>query len=236
MMNKLFSLLLFVGIYNSSIIASTELPNEADVVLCEDQAENYGNGKGDDIISQSCIESFKKMAATEAMTESKAMKMKFYGYRNIVLIEKYKNNILVSEIIAGSSTELKTVRALSFDEKNQEVAVLDESGDILFFSSKITGNIAPFRILKHKELVGASELVIDCTRDQVVVNNKSTKRILFFSRLANINAREEKQKLGIMKTIDASLIDLQNLSIDLQKSELHGFDNSKKSTVVFDLK
>ncbi|MBC7540671.1 MAG: hypothetical protein H7281_17760 [Bacteriovorax sp.] len=236
MMKKLITFLFFVGIYNSIIVASTELPNEADVVLCQDQAENYGNGKGDDIINQSCIESFKKMAAPEAKSESKSMKMKFFGYRNTVLIEKYKNNILFTEIIAGNSSELKAIRALTFDEKNQEVVVLDDSGDILFFSSKITGNIAPFRILKHKDLVGACELVVDSTRDQVVVNNKSTKRILFFSRLANFHAREGKQKLVILKSIDTSLIDLKNLSIDLEKSELHGVDSSKNSAIVFNLK
>jgi hypothetical protein len=87
--------------------------------------------------------------------------------------------------------------------------VLEESGDVLFFSSKITGNISPFRILQDKELVGGSELVIDSLRDQVVVNNKTTKRILFFSRLANVHAREGKQKLGIIKTIDTSLRDLK---------------------------
>jgi hypothetical protein len=209
MMNKLLTLVFLIGTYNTTMAEMVERTSEEEIVICQDQAENFGNGKGDDVISKKCMESFKSMATSEAVTTSKIMKMKFYGYRNMVLIEKYKKNSVVTEIIAGSSTELKSIRALAFDEKNQEVAVLEESGDVLFFSSKITGNISPFRILQDKELVGGSELVIDSLRDQVVVNNKTTKRILFFSRLANVHAREGKQKLGIIKTIDTSLRDLK---------------------------
>lgn len=209
MINKLLTLVFLIGTYNTTMAEMVERTSEEEIVICQDQAENFGNGKGDDVISKKCMESFKSMATSEAVTTSKIMKMKFYGYRNMVLIEKYKKNSIVTEIIAGSSTELKSIRALAFDEKNQEVAVLEESGDVLFFSSKITGNISPFRILQDKELVGGSELVIDSLRDQVVVNNKTTKRILFFSRLANVHAREGKQKLGIIKTIDTSLRDLK---------------------------
>jgi hypothetical protein len=209
MMNKLLTLVFLIGTYNTTMAEMVERTSEEEIVICQDQAENFGNGKGDDVISKKCMESFKSMATSEAVTTSKIMKMKFYGYRNMVLIEKYKKNSVVTEIIAGSSTELKSIRALAFDEKNQEVAVLEESGDVLFFSSKITGNISPFRILQDKELVGGSELVIDSLRDQFVLNNKTTMMILFFSRLANVHAREGKQKLGIIKTIDTSLRDLK---------------------------
>lgn len=236
MMNKLLTLAFFIGAYNTTMVAKAEVPNEADIVVCQDQAENYGNGKGDDLISKKCIESFKTMAVASAVIESKTAKMKFYGYRNMILIEKSKDTSVVTEIIAGTSTELKAIHALAFDEKNQEVVALEESGDVLFFSSKITGNIAPYRILKHKELAGASEIVVDSVRDQVVVNNKSNKKILFFSRLANINARAEKQKLDIIRVIDASMMDLKDLSIDFQKSKLNAFDTTSNTSVSFDLK
>lgn len=231
MTKKLIAMSLFI-----TMVAKAELQNEADIIFCQDQAENFGNGKGEDFISKNCIESFKKMATTAAIKESSALKMKFYGYRNMILIEKDSGTTVGTNIIAGIHTELKAIRALSFDEKNQEIVVLEESGDVLFLSSKITGNVAPFRILKHEELVGASELVVDNEKDQVILANNKTKRILFFSRLANINGRKGKQKLDIIKTIDTPMMDLKDLSIDLQKSELRVFDISKKKIVVFDLK
>lgn len=231
MMTKLILLAFFVA-----IVAKAELPNEADIVLCQDQAENFGNGKGDDSVSPNCIESFKKMAPIAAIKESSELKIKIYGYRNMIIVEEISGSSILTNIIAGSYTELKAIHALTVDEKNREIVVLEESGDVLFLSSKITGNIAPFRIIKHKELTGASELVIDNVKDQVVLINNKTKRILFFSRLANINGRVGKQKLDIIKTIDTPTMELKDISMDFQKSELRAFDISKNKNVIFDLK
>lgn len=196
-----------------------ELPNENELILCQDQADNFGNGKGDDHISEKCALGFKTMAAANSsIKESSLNKIKVYGHRNMILVDKVFNNKPVTEIIAGSSTELHKIKALAIDEKNQEIAVLEESGDVLFFSSKITGNVAPFRILRNQELIGASDLVVDSDRDMVIVNNKKSKTILFFSRLANINGRKEKQRLEVVKTIDSSLMDPDHFNLsDLLK-------------------
>ncbi len=233
MKNILIGLIL-IGSYNSA--CSAETPKEEDLVVCQDQADNYGNGKGDDHISTKCIGYFKEMAkASSAMKESSASKIKAYGYRNMLLIEKAKGDSTVTEITAGNSTELSTIKSLAIDEKNQEIAVLEEGGDVLFFSSKITGNVAPYRILKNKELEGASELVIDSSRNLIVLNNKKTKKILFFQRLANINGRKENQKLDVVKSINTATMDLKDLSIDILKQELRAFDESKNQSAIFDL-
>jgi hypothetical protein len=96
MMNKLLTLVFLIGTYNTTMAEMVERTSEEEIVICQDQAENFGNGKGDDVISKKCMESFKSMATSEAVTTSKIMKMKFYGYRNMVLIEKYKKNSVVT--------------------------------------------------------------------------------------------------------------------------------------------
>jgi hypothetical protein len=149
--------------------------------------------------------------------ESIPAKLKFFGYKNMVIIEKNLGKTIGTNLIAGNYTELKSVRALAYDEKHEEIAVLEESGDILFFSAKITGNVAPYRIIKNKELVGATDLVVDGVKDLVMVNNERSKKVLFLSRLANIHARKGQEKLNISKSIDTSMVEIKDLATDLPK-------------------
>jgi len=232
MMNKLLILLFLFGINIKLVNAAEAVPGEEEILTCQDQADVFGNGKSDDIISKFCLELFIKQSPPSARVEFPSGKIKFYGYRNMIIIEKESNNRRVKEIIAGNSTELKSIQALAFDENNKEIVALDESGEVLSFTTTITGNIAPYRILRNKEIEGASELVIDYTRDQIIVNNKKTKKILFFSRLANINGRKGKQRLMVLKTINTLGNELTNLSIDQVKSELNAVDSSNRKILI----
>lgn len=239
-MKKIFFSLFIITVCHPKLVFTAESSNEDKMVLCQDQADSYGNGKGDDFISRECLNSIKKTVNNSEnlslKKESKILKMTFFGQRNIILVEKKIDKLIDTNIIAGSSTLLKSVQALAIDEKNQEIAVLEESGKILFFTTKITGNIAPYRTLEHSELLGASEMVIDSVRDQVIVYNDRNKTLLFFSRLANINERKEKQKLNIIKTINTREMSLKNLTIDLKTSIVQGLDTLSNKNITFDLK
>jgi len=234
MKNKfVFLALSFVIVKATSSMVYAELPNEADIVVCQDQAENYGNGKSDDVVAKECLESFKNLAAKKAIAVNNTLKMKFFGFKNMIIVEKIKNNMVYNEILAGNNTELKSIIALAVDEKNQEIIVLEESGDVLFFTTTLTGNIAPYRILKHKALYGSSEIVFDNLTDQILISNKKSAKIYFFSRLANFNAPKDKQNLKILKTLDTSSTDFSELSLDSEKREIHGMDKilNKKITL-----
>ena len=93
---------------------------------------------------------------------------------------------------------------MALDPANNEIAVLEKSGDILFFSSIITGNVAPYRILRSKELDGASDLVVDPKADHVVVLNRKSGSVLHFSRKANYLGAECKKNLSLIKSDDLS--------------------------------
>ena len=217
---------------NSSVVYAV-LPSEAEIVVCQDQAENYGNGKGDDVVAKECLDSFKKLALKKAVAVNNPLKIKFFGYKNMIIVEKTKDNLVYNEILAGNSTELKSIVAVVADEKNQEIIVLEESGDVLFFTSTLTGNIAPYRILRHKALQGASEMVFDNSTDQVIINNKKSDKLLFFSRLANIYAPKDKQKLNILKVIDTTSMDVSGLSLEIEKREIHGVDKVINKPIIF---
>lgn len=239
MKSKLLTLFFinFIGIYSIENFAAENLLTKEEISSCQKQANEYGNGKGDDYISEQCQNSFKGMANSLAIKKTKGLKITFYGHRNMLLLEKNIDTAITTLITAGSSTKLKAIKTLAVDEKNQEVIVLEESGDVLFFTYKLAGNIAPYRILKHKDLVGASELVVDNIKDQIIVYNNKTNKILFFSRLANVNGRKEKQFLNIIKTIQTlPTMELRNLVLDSEESILSAFDSAKNKYVYFPLK
>jgi hypothetical protein len=59
--------------------------------------------------------------------ESLSSQIKFFGYRNMILIEKKHSNSagtsITTKIIAGSSTELKNIRTLDFDKKIKKLSI-----------------------------------------------------------------------------------------------------------------
>lgn len=229
---------LLIAIISSVFIfqamGQTTLPKEHELLVCQDEADNFGSGKGKDNISAKCLSDIKIMAKEKGITQKSSDKVtSFFGYRNMIIIEKETSSKILTDIIAGTSTELKSIRKISIDEKNNEIAVLEDDGDILFFSAKITGNIAPYRILRHRELVGATEIAINSSADQIVAFNKQTHRILIFSRQGNIYAPAQKRKLNILHSFNTSGMELKNLSLDELKGEIYATDTLTQKAMVF---
>jgi hypothetical protein len=67
-----------------------QLTSEQVFLNCEDQAENYGNGKSDDVVSKECLSLFKKAASSKAIKESKIKKFKIYGTEICLLLNNQK--------------------------------------------------------------------------------------------------------------------------------------------------
>ncbi len=182
----------------------------AEEVVCTDEAEFYGNGEGKDELNVNCINKFKKNAAASARVESEKLKVKFYGHKNIIIADRIITKTIdgkeivknLTDVIAGTSTELKSVKAMTIDETNEELVVLDHNGDVYFFTTKFSGNIAPFRILRHNDLAQAESVSIDAQKNEVILHIPKMKKRYVFSRLANINAPIGKQKIEIIRKED----------------------------------
>jgi hypothetical protein len=197
---------------------------------CEKEGEEFGNGLGHDQISFECYEFFRKAAHTEAIKKSSNQKTLVFGHRNIVFIKQGEK----VNIIAGKYTELDEILAIAIDENHQEIAVLIKNGDVLFFSSALTGNVAPLRILKNKELDGSTDLVVNGKTDEVIIFNKTHSRLLFFSRLANFSAPENRKKLNLLRTVRINP-GQSSLSLDQDHQELFLLDSTKMSVQVHSL-
>jgi hypothetical protein len=206
-------------------------PSWADPIRhCEIEGEKFGNGKGKDLISQSCLKLFKGSAKPQAIKSSPGGKINVFGHKNIIFIKEGKQ----VRVIAGEYTELEDIVAVAIDEANQEIAVLSGKGDVSFFSSHITGNVAPLRVLKHKDLGGSVDIALNTKRNELLVLNPSDQRIYFFSRLANKNAPENKRKSEILKVIDG-LTGHESISVDEKQQRLFSLDQSQRVVHVYPL-
>ena len=133
-------------------------PTRQELSQCEKQAHNFGDGRGRDYIPNECYDHFLKLASAQASKKSADGKVEVYGYRNIVFIQDPKFKSKGQNVIAGSYTELNDIVAIALDEINKEIVVLEKSGAVLFFSSVVTGNVAPLRILKNKPSENAGRI------------------------------------------------------------------------------
>ncbi len=210
------------------LITGVAFGDEERIRLCEKEGENFGNGLGRDKIPAECFDLFQKAAALTAVKTSANGEVLAFGYKNIIFLKLSGK----TRVITGSYTELEEIRALAIDEAHQEIAVLNGKGDVLFFSSYITGNVAPLRILKHKDLTGATDLVINGRKNEVVILNKNSRSLLFFSRLANTQAPEKLKKLSVLKVIK-NLVGQESVTLDEEHQEIFMLDNLKKKIHVY---
>jgi hypothetical protein len=160
---------------------------------CERAAAAFGDGEGNDTIPAECFKAAEKIALPAAKKIYPDFKMTVIGVKNIVFVN--------SSVIAGEYTKLQDVIAVAYDKKNNEVAALEKNGDVLIFSARITGNVAPLRVIRHRDLDGASDLSFLPEKEEVAVLIPGRQEVLTFSRLANFYGREGERKLNIRRQI-----------------------------------
>lgn len=230
-MNKI--IFKYILLVSCSLLALTPFSyaSEQGLKNCEDEAIEFGDGSGEDSISETCYQEFKKNVSEKSRKDTSDGLQTVFGYRNLIVIEKKDSKGAVTDVnvIAGVSTLLVAIQAISIDEKNNEIVVLEASGDILFFSLVLTGNIAPFRILRNKELHGATNLVTDSAKDEVIVYMPTAGQLLFFSRTANFYGREGRKNLNVLRSLENISSVINKMSIDSDKKELILDDADKKT-------
>jgi hypothetical protein len=221
-MNKTFLKYTLLASFCVMVFTTFGYASELELKQCEDEALAFGDGSGKDVISQKCYQEFKKNVPDKAKKDTADGSKTVFGYRNLIVIEKKNDKGAVTniDVIAGVSTLLVSVQAISLDEKNNEIVVLEASGDILFFSSVLAGNMAPFRILRSKELHGATNIVINTDKNEVIAYLPSAGQLLFFSRTANFYGREGRKSLGVLRSIENISSTIHRMNIDSHKSDL----------------
>ena len=223
----LFSVLILIS-RNTFAITSSQ---------CQFQASNYGDGSGKDFIDPKCIDIFETRASTNAVKVNTTGNKKIIGHKNIIFIKDMQDPKARVLIYAGNFTNLQGITAVTFDETNNEIAILDSVlGRVLYFSSIIDGNVSPLRDLSSDLLLSANDLAINPKKDEVIILNNSLEKILVFSRLSNTAGRKNKKKQDLVSGIDALGSDLLSLEIDLPNNQFKIIKkDSSSEDVVFSL-
>jgi hypothetical protein len=214
---------IFTFLFSFSTLADSQL------ALCEKEAHKFGSGLGQDKIPADCIEHIEKIADQRHRTISKDKRVSIYGLRNMIVIKDPTSRIKGQNVIAGKYTELEDIKEILLDEKNDEIVVLEDSGDVLFFSKIVTGNVAPKRILRHESL--ESVTAIRLYQDEIFALDSQNNELLIFSRDANIHALEGKKNLSPLRRTQG--VKGEELVLDETGRKL--LVVSKNSKLIFDL-
>jgi hypothetical protein len=166
---------------------------------CETKAGQYGNGSGDDVIPSECADLFKQEANQAARV--KTSKEEIYGFKNLLVFQSLSPEGKVS-FISGKSSHLKEIVALDFDEKSQELVVLEQSGLVLTFSITHRGNISPRRVFRSPLLANADSILIDVKNDKLTVHHKKKKLAILIPRQADERGRPNARKLKISSQVE----------------------------------
>jgi hypothetical protein len=216
-------------IFLFSILLSFLSFADSQIALCEKEAQKFGDGNGQDKIPSDCMVHVEKIANKKQKAKSKDAQLSFIAFRNMIFITDDKSQTKGQNVIAGKYTELENIKEIILDEKNGEVVVLEESGDILFFSIVITGNVAPKRILRHESLESVSTIRI--YQDEILALDPVNRELLIFSRNGNIHALEGKRNLSPLFRFQN--INGEDIELSLSGYELSVISNS--ANIILDL-
>lgn len=194
---------------------------------CVNTQEELGrHGVSEKDISVDCYGLFKSLANKQGISQDIENNKEAIVYRNAVYLKDLNTGEF--DIDAGSSTTLIDGVAVDYNNEHLEFYVIDaDDSCVKSFSSSIMGNVAPYRILKTDELIGAIDLV--SYKERLYVLNQMTNKVLVYNRMANIFQREEKKFLEILDVVEnvgagAEKIELNNGQIEVKDKD----DNTLK--------
>lgn len=165
----------------------------ADLIMCERQGLRFGDGEGNDVITSQCEELFRREASEKLKVSDEKGSYSLHGYKNIIFIQDANSRLKGQNVIAGKATHLEEVEAVSLDESNKEIIVLDKSGKILFFDMVMTGNVSPKRMILHQDLESSSHIF--SYQNEVIVWNSSAEELIFFDRLSDVGITQKKKSI-----------------------------------------
>lgn len=219
-MIKLLLALLFI---NSAYSATSE--------ECSNQLITLGSGVEKSEIDGSCYDLFKDQAKENSKYTSIENKIEVIGHKNSLYIKNLESNQLL--VTAGIYSTLEDVIAVDYNKEKSEVLILEKNtSEVKVFSSFIAGNVAPYRVIRTEELIGAVDIL--SIGDEIYVLNEKDSSILVYNRLANYFGREGYQKLDLIKVYESIPSTAQ--SIELVDEKINVLDVDKKLVSVVNFK
>lgn len=165
-------------------IAGASVKASAVELDCMEEGRLYGSKRhfNSSKISQGCQDAVKASAQKLGIyAQSDDLKLRAYGYGNILLIEDESSGAVKLNAIAGEMSSFANIEQLALSPDKKTVAVVNQSIDkegevareILVFSTSRNGNIAPLRINRSPLLKGSYSLSYSADSKEIVLVSKS---------------------------------------------------------------
>ena len=180
---------------------------------CEKAAQLIGSGRGVDQLNSDCIEYVKKQTPPARVIEDLVTKKKIMSHKNMILIEKENGQ---NDLIAGKSTGLSEVVAITKGFSTDEIIVLDIQGKVMTFNIGHVGNIGPIRVFNYPGFAGAKQIFADKKNQEIIVFNHLQKKAYFFSVFANSKNKKAKKfsvVSRVVKGVSQSKLNIQDGSV-----------------------
>ena len=164
--------------------------DESRLRQCEQELRSFGTGNGPSSVSPECFAPWSRAAAPGGFRQLADRSLVVAGRGGAILFRHPTGALTppTQEVIAGARTGIVDVRALAIDSEHGELFVLNRVGadslQILVFSLRLPGNVAPLRILAGPALGGVVALALQSARGELVLADGRGAKIVTVSRMA----------------------------------------------------
>jgi len=198
--------LLFIILFTQTVFA-------ADVQICFETANHYGDGNQFMDIPKECFDTLTLRNAAKAEDE----KWSVVGENNLIMIKDLQSTKVTS--IAGSYSEIDDIKSMLIDSDRDELYVLSTRNEVKVYWLKLPGNVAPRRIVRNPEGSSIDKMVLDPIKGQLWLYGSREEELIAVNRDANLMMPPERQKLKILSRHPASQV--EELSFDKDSKKIN---------------
>jgi hypothetical protein len=158
---------------------------------CEKDIAHYGDGKHTEGISEDCIQAIKNYHPDISLLQKTFDERLVYHGQKIIMFEKKIDEKSKYDFIAGKMTEIEEIKSIKLINEKKEIIVVTEGNELYFYSSYVTGNVAPLR-----KITSVNENILDITylptKDEVLL--LTDNHVYVFDSSANAEGFKKNDK------------------------------------------
>lgn len=198
---------------------------------CSQQLFKVGKGKRESKVNPACYDKFKSAAHKNGILVDEIQQKEFVAYKNSFFIKDLNTKKL--QYTAGENSTLEDALAIDYNKDFKEIYILEQhKGEVKIFSSMITGDIGPYRVIRTKHIIGAVDVL--GVGQNVYVLNPKDESIYVYHRMGNYYGRKGKKNLNLLKAYEK--IPSNTASLELVDGQLELMDQDGKKITSIQIK
>jgi hypothetical protein len=167
---------------------------------CTEKASRYYSTEEiPSIIPNECARLIESIEGSNLHTQNESGTVKISAFKNIV----YINDNGVHRFIAGNLSRLNDILAVTFDESESRIFVLNKNQErqkeVLSYRYNISGNVSPVRSLETHEIQMATGIKVENNFIHVISSSHEWKKT--FHKNADPNGKRKENSSNLLREI-----------------------------------